>query len=138
MDVNNHYIRTTSRVICFIYWLSLRFLLKLCCQELELKKQAEFEAQAKEMELKKAEEGAADPVLREVRERLNKLEEKVKDIVIESKKQLDDAQIEASKIQRGLEADKSSEVTTRTSTEGKTSEPVPSTPSPGSQHKSHG
>ncbi|CAA2952777.1 uncharacterized protein LOC111374814 isoform X1 [Olea europaea var. sylvestris] len=106
--------------------------------ELELKKQAEFEAQAKEMELKKAEEGAADPVLREVRERLNKLEEKVKDIVIESKKQLDDAQIEASKIQRGLEADKSSEVTTRTSTEGKTSEPVPSTPSPGSQHKSHG
>ncbi|CAA2980964.1 uncharacterized protein LOC111374814 isoform X1 [Olea europaea subsp. europaea] len=105
--------------------------------ELELKKQAEFEAQAKEMELKKAEEGAADPVLREVRERLNKLEERVKEIVVESKKQLDDAQIDASKIQRGLEADKSSEVTTRTSTERKTSEPVPSTPSPGAQHKSH-
>ncbi|XP_022896395.1 uncharacterized protein LOC111410325 isoform X2 [Olea europaea var. sylvestris] len=101
--------------------------------ELELKKQAEFESQAKEMELKKAEEGAADPVLREVKERLNKLEETVKEIVIVSKKQSDDAQIEASKIQRGQEAGKSSEVNTRTSTEGKTSEPVPSTP--GSQHK---
>ncbi|CAI9778271.1 unnamed protein product [Fraxinus pennsylvanica] len=102
--------------------------------ELELKKQAEFEAQAKEMELKKAKERAADPVLREVKERLNKLEETVKEIVIESKKQSNDAQIEASKIEeRGLEASKSSKVTTGTSTEGKTSEPVPITP--GSQHK---
>ncbi|GFQ06745.1 hypothetical protein PHJA_002818500 [Phtheirospermum japonicum] len=62
--------------------------------ELEKKKQAEFEAQAKEMELKAAEEKAAaasNPELLEVKERLNKLEVAVKEIVVESKKQSSDA-----------------------------------------------
>ncbi|KAI3463452.1 hypothetical protein Pfo_020115 [Paulownia fortunei] len=61
--------------------------------ELERKKQAEFEAQAKEMELKAAEEKAAaasNPELLEVKERLDKLEVTVKEIVVESKKQLGD------------------------------------------------
>ncbi|KAL6539093.1 hypothetical protein OROGR_011742 [Orobanche gracilis] len=59
--------------------------------ELEKKKQAEFEAQAKEMELKAAEEKAAaasNPELSEVKERLDKLEVAIKEIVVESKKQL--------------------------------------------------
>ncbi|XP_075480678.1 uncharacterized protein LOC142521353 [Primulina tabacum] len=58
--------------------------------ELELKKQAEFEAKAKEMELKAAEEKAAaasDPTLVEVKERLAKLEETMKEIVVGSKRQ---------------------------------------------------
>lgn len=66
----------------------------LCCQELERKKQAEFEAQAKEMELKAAEEKAtvaSNPALLEVKERLDKLELTIKEIVVESKKQLNDA-----------------------------------------------
>ncbi|KZV30077.1 hypothetical protein F511_17299 [Dorcoceras hygrometricum] len=57
--------------------------------ELELKKQAEFEAKAKEMELKAAEEKAAaasDPRLLEVKERLAKLEEEVREIVAGSKR----------------------------------------------------
>ncbi|CAK9151658.1 unnamed protein product [Ilex paraguariensis] len=59
--------------------------------ELELKKKAEEEAKAKEMELKDVEEKEAagsDPELLEVKERLGKLEEAVKEIVIESKAQL--------------------------------------------------
>lgn len=63
------------------------------CQELELKKQAEFEAKAKEMELKAAEEkaaAAADPRLVEVKERLAKLEETMKEIVAGSKRQSSD------------------------------------------------
>ncbi|KAK6127881.1 hypothetical protein DH2020_038389 [Rehmannia glutinosa] len=62
--------------------------------ELEKKKQAEFEAQAKEMERKAAEEKAAaasNPELLEVKERLDKLEVTVKEIVVESKKQMGDA-----------------------------------------------
>ncbi|KAH6819581.1 hypothetical protein C2S51_003184 [Perilla frutescens var. frutescens] len=62
--------------------------------ELERKKQAEFEAHAKEMELKAAEEKAAaasNPELLDLKERLDKLEVAVTDIVIKSKKQLDDA-----------------------------------------------
>ncbi|KAL6563164.1 hypothetical protein OROHE_005751 [Orobanche hederae] len=58
--------------------------------ELEKKKQAEFETQAKEMELKAAEEKAAaasSPELLEVKERLDKLEVAIKEIVVESKKQ---------------------------------------------------
>ncbi|KAL2473303.1 uncharacterized protein Fot_49039 [Forsythia ovata] len=102
-------------------------------KELELKKQAEFEVQAKEMELKKAEERAADPVLVEVKERLNKLEETVKEIVVGSTKQSDDEETEASKIRSGLEAVKSSNVSTRTLTEGKTSDAAATTPA--SQHK---
>ncbi|XP_073295726.1 uncharacterized protein [Primulina huaijiensis] len=61
--------------------------------ELELKKQAEFEAKAKEMELKAAEEKAAaasDPTLVEVKERLAKLEETMKEIVAGSKRQSGD------------------------------------------------
>ncbi|KAL0429744.1 UNVERIFIED_CONTAM: hypothetical protein Sradi_0600400 [Sesamum radiatum] len=61
--------------------------------ELERKKQAEFEAQAKELELKAAEEKAAaasNPELLEVKERLDKLEVTVKEIVV-AKKQLNDA-----------------------------------------------
>lgn len=61
--------------------------------ELELKKQAEFEAKAKEMELKAAEEKAAaasDPRLLEVKERLAKLEETMKEIVAGSKRQSSD------------------------------------------------
>ncbi|XP_073127721.1 uncharacterized protein [Henckelia pumila] len=61
--------------------------------ELELKKQAEFEAKAKEMELKAAEEKAAaasDPRLVEVKERLAKLEETVKEIAAGSKRQSSD------------------------------------------------
>lgn len=61
--------------------------------ELELKKQAEFEAKAKEMELKAAEEKAAaasDPRLVEVKERLAKLEETMKEIVAGSKRQSSD------------------------------------------------
>ncbi|KAK4413983.1 hypothetical protein Salat_2811100 [Sesamum alatum] len=57
--------------------------------ELERKKQAEFEAQAKEMELKAAEEKAAaaasNPELLEVKERLDKLEVTVKEIVVAKK-----------------------------------------------------
>lgn len=63
------------------------------CQELERKKQAEFEAQAKEMELRAAEEKAAaasNPELLEVKERLDKLEVTVKEIAV-AKKQLCDA-----------------------------------------------
>ncbi|KAL7152579.1 hypothetical protein ABFS83_04G107300 [Erythranthe nasuta] len=62
--------------------------------ELERKKQAEFEAQAKEMELKAAEEKAAaasNPELLEVKERLDKLEITVKEIALESKKQTSNA-----------------------------------------------
>ncbi|KAM7514766.1 hypothetical protein LguiA_004349 [Lonicera macranthoides] len=57
--------------------------------ELEVKKQAEEEAKAKEMELKEAEEKEArsDPEILEVKERLGKLEEVVKEFVVESKKQ---------------------------------------------------
>ncbi|XP_051113470.1 uncharacterized protein LOC127239393 [Andrographis paniculata] len=58
--------------------------------ELEKKKQAEFEAQAKEMELKAAKEKEkmeSNPQLLEVKERLNKLEERVKEIVEVAKKQ---------------------------------------------------
>ncbi|KAG9142667.1 hypothetical protein Leryth_005441 [Lithospermum erythrorhizon] len=56
-------------------------------QESEQKKIAEEEAKAKEMELKSAEEAAtANPELIEVKERLEKLEETVKDIVVETKK----------------------------------------------------
>ncbi|XP_057787866.1 uncharacterized protein LOC131005077 [Salvia miltiorrhiza] len=61
--------------------------------ELEKKKQAEFEAQAKEMELKAAEQKAlvaSNPEILEVKERLDKLEVMVKDFVIISKKQADD------------------------------------------------
>ncbi|KAL0380357.1 UNVERIFIED_CONTAM: hypothetical protein Sangu_0100000 [Sesamum angustifolium] len=61
--------------------------------ELERKKQAEFEAQAKELELKAAEEKAAsssNPELLEVKERLDKLEVTVKEIVV-AKKQSSDA-----------------------------------------------
>lgn len=60
---------------------------------MERKKQAEFEAQAKEMELKVAEEKAAaasNPELLEVKERLNKLEVAIKEIVVGSKKQSGD------------------------------------------------
>lgn len=63
-------------------------------QELERKKQAEFEAQAKELELKAAEEKAAaaasNPELLEVKGRLDKLEVTVKEIVV-AKKQADEA-----------------------------------------------
>ncbi|KAL0463967.1 UNVERIFIED_CONTAM: hypothetical protein Slati_0284300 [Sesamum latifolium] len=61
--------------------------------ELERKKQADFEAQAKELELKAAEEKAAaasNPELLEVKERLDKLEVAVKEIVV-TKKQSNDA-----------------------------------------------
>ena len=53
-----------------------------------MKKRAE-EAKAKEMELKEAEEKQArsDPEILEVKERLGKLEEVVKEFVVESKKQ---------------------------------------------------
>ncbi|KAL8497217.1 hypothetical protein ACS0TY_020778 [Phlomoides rotata] len=62
--------------------------------ELERKKQAEFEAQAKQMELKAAEEKAkvaSNPALMEVKDRLDKLEQIIKEIVVEPKKQLNDA-----------------------------------------------
>lgn len=60
--------------------------------ELELKKKAEEEAKAKEIELnasKEKEAGGSDPELLEVKERINKLEAAVKEIVVETKKQLD-------------------------------------------------
>ncbi|KAL2554881.1 uncharacterized protein Fot_08500 [Forsythia ovata] len=53
----------------------------------------------------------------------SKLEETVKEIVVGSKKQSNDAETEASKVRRGLEAGKSSKVRTRTSTEEKMSVP---------------
>lgn len=57
--------------------------------ELELKKNAEEEKKAKEMESSAAEEVeiVSDPELSNVKERLDKLEETMKDIVVESKKQ---------------------------------------------------
>ncbi|GMQ09192.1 hypothetical protein CsSME_00052660 [Camellia sinensis var. sinensis] len=60
--------------------------------ELELKKKAEEEAKAKEIELnasKEKEAGGSDPELLEVKERINKLEAAVKEIVVKTKKQLD-------------------------------------------------
>lgn len=63
-------------------------------QELEKKKQAEFEAHAKEMELKAAKERAlvaSHPDIVEVKQRLDKLEMILKDIVIILKTQIDDA-----------------------------------------------
>lgn len=63
-------------------------------QELEQKKQAEFEAHAKEMELKAAEDRAtvaSNPALLEMTERLEKLEQTINEIVVKSKKQSNDA-----------------------------------------------
>ncbi|XAR50489.1 hypothetical protein NMG60_11004831 [Bertholletia excelsa] len=59
--------------------------------EMELKKQAEEEAKAKETELNTQEEKDAgvNPELSEVKVRLDKLEAAVKEIVVESKKQRD-------------------------------------------------
>ncbi|KAF5931586.1 hypothetical protein HYC85_027757 [Camellia sinensis] len=60
--------------------------------ELELKKKAEEEAKAREIELnasKEKEAGGSDPELLEVKERINKLEAAVKEIVVKTKKQLD-------------------------------------------------
>ncbi|XP_008240838.1 PREDICTED: uncharacterized protein LOC103339340 isoform X1 [Prunus mume] len=64
-------------------------------QELEQKKKKEEEAKAKEkeIELKAAEEKeASNPELLEVRVRLDKLEETLKEIVVESKKQMNSGQ----------------------------------------------
>lgn len=61
---------------------------------MEKKKQAEFEAQAKEMELKAAEQKAlvsSNPEILEVKERLDKLEVTLKDLVTNSKKPADNA-----------------------------------------------
>lgn len=56
--------------------------------EAELKKKAEEDAKAKELELMAEEEKhATDPQLSEVKARLDKLEETMKEIVVESKKQ---------------------------------------------------
>lgn len=59
--------------------------------ELELKKKAEEEKKAKEMESSAADEEevetVSDPELLNMKERLDKLEETMKDIVVESKKQ---------------------------------------------------
>lgn len=54
-----------------------------------MKKKADEEAKAKELELMAEEEkqGGTDPQLSEVKARLDKLEETLKEIVIESKKQ---------------------------------------------------
>ncbi|KAL3835490.1 hypothetical protein ACJIZ3_010226 [Penstemon smallii] len=87
--------------------------------ELELKKQAEFEAQAKEMELKAAKEkaeAAANPEFLEVKERLNKLEETVKQIAeVTNKKSGDINELiqatqaaEPDKIEHRSEVDKTS------------------------------
>ncbi|KAJ9178949.1 hypothetical protein P3X46_010791 [Hevea brasiliensis] len=61
-------------------------------EELELKKKKEEEEKAKEMELKAIEEKEArsNPELLEVKVRLDKLEEAVKEIVVDSKKQSTD------------------------------------------------
>ncbi|KAJ0075776.1 hypothetical protein Patl1_34706 [Pistacia atlantica] len=57
-------------------------------KEQEEKKKREEEEKAKELELKEAEEKAkSNPELLEVKTRLGKLEEAVKEIVVESKKQ---------------------------------------------------
>lgn len=64
-------------------------------QELEQKKKKEEEAKAKEkeIELKAAEEKeASNPELLEVRVRLDKLEETLKEFVVESKKQMNSGQ----------------------------------------------
>ncbi|XP_009771765.1 uncharacterized protein LOC107814555 isoform X3 [Nicotiana tabacum] len=59
--------------------------------EAELKKKAEEEAKAKELELMAEEEKqATDPQLSEVKARLDKLEETIKEIVVDSKKQSSD------------------------------------------------
>ncbi|GFZ04032.1 hypothetical protein Acr_16g0006560 [Actinidia rufa] len=60
-------------------------------QELEVKKKAEEAAKAKEKELNDSEdkETGSDPELLEVKVRLEKLEEALKEIVVESKKQPD-------------------------------------------------
>lgn len=110
-------------------------------QALEIKKQAEFEAQAKEMELKAAEQRAlvaSNPELLEVKERLEKLEVTVKDFVVNSKKQLDDATktgedlIEQKRAARVEQDSAPNESVGKTSTEkgtdvgeGKTSGPAP-------------
>ncbi|KAG6410690.1 hypothetical protein SASPL_128755 [Salvia splendens] len=68
--------------------------MKIMDAALEKKKQAEFEAQAKEMELKAAEQKAlvaSNPEILEVKERLDKLEVTLKDLVTNSKKPADDA-----------------------------------------------
>ncbi|KAL3528949.1 hypothetical protein ACH5RR_008271 [Cinchona calisaya] len=61
--------------------------------ELEVKKKAEEEAKAKELELKAAEEQemTSDPQLLAVNVRLDKLEETIKEIVVESKKKSSDS-----------------------------------------------
>ena len=59
-------------------------------QELEQKKKKEEEEKAKELKLKAIEEteaGSSNPELSEVKTRLDKLEETIKEIVVESKKQ---------------------------------------------------
>lgn len=63
--------------------------LKSLSQELEQKKKKEEEEKAKELELTTTEEKEAGPVqeLSEVKTRLDKLEETVKEIVVEAKKQ---------------------------------------------------
>ncbi|XP_044479628.1 protein MNN4-like [Mangifera indica] len=61
-------------------------------KEQEEKKKREEEEKAKELELKEAEEKAkSNPELLEVKRRLGKLEEAVKEIVVESKKQSSDS-----------------------------------------------
>ncbi|CAA0825158.1 Unknown protein [Striga hermonthica] len=78
--------------------------------ELEKKKQAEFEKQAKEMELKAAEEKAAaasNPELLAVKERLDKLEVAFNEIVVESKKQSD---VKKKERENGVEQKKALEV----------------------------
>ncbi|XP_019168774.1 PREDICTED: uncharacterized protein LOC109164691 [Ipomoea nil] len=61
--------------------------------EVELKKQAEEEAKAKEMEemAEVEKEEASEPQLLELKARLDKLEEAVKEIVVESRKESPDA-----------------------------------------------
>ncbi|CAN4086429.1 unnamed protein product [Withania somnifera] len=59
--------------------------------EAELKKKADEDAKAKELELMAEEEKqGTDPQLNEMKARLDKLEETLKEIVVESKKQSDD------------------------------------------------
>ncbi|THG07979.1 hypothetical protein TEA_020050 [Camellia sinensis var. sinensis] len=81
-----------SKETSFFLSLFIAELVSLIILELELKKKAEEEAKAKEIELnasKEKEAGGSDPELLEVKERINKLEAAVKEIVVKTKKQLD-------------------------------------------------
>lgn len=82
------------------YWSLINSVVQFPFQEVELKKKAEEEAKAKEMEemAEVEKEETSEPQLLELKVRLDKLEEAVKEIVVESRKESPDAIGKNSKI----------------------------------------